>query len=103
MAYVITQKCIGTRVTAYIAVCPCDCVGGPVPVMELRSVPVPERGQRFAGIQMFADPDNCIDRGACMDEGPAAAIYLDDDVPAEHRGHIACNARFFGRDRSRGS
>jgi hypothetical protein len=67
------------------------------PLDELRAVPEPQRAQRFPGIQMFIDPDECIDCGACMAECPVAAIYLDDDVPAEHRGDIARNAKFFGR------
>lgn len=58
-------------------------------------MPLAERGKRFPGVQMFIDPDECIDCGACIDECPVAAIYLDDDVPAEHRDDIARNADFF--------
>jgi ferredoxin len=46
---------------------------------------------------MFIDPDVCIDCGACISECPVAAIYLDDDVPPEHRDDIARNAKFFAR------
>ena len=35
--------------------------------------------------------------GACEAECPVAAIYLDDDVPAEHRDDIEHNAKFFRR------
>lgn len=55
------------------------------------------RGKRFPGIQMFVDPGVCIDCGACEAECPVAAIYLDDDVPPEHRENIDRNAKFFGR------
>jgi ferredoxin len=58
-------------------------------------VPPAERAARFPGVQMFVDPDPCIDCGACLDECPVAAI--DDDVPAEHRDDIARNAAFFRR------
>jgi ferredoxin len=61
----------------------------------LRAVPASERGKRFPGLQMFIDPDECIDCGACMSECPEAPIYLDDDVPAEQRDDIARNAKFF--------
>jgi NAD-dependent dihydropyrimidine dehydrogenase PreA subunit len=97
MAYVITQKCAGTCDTGCVDVCPCDCIVGPVPIDELRQVPASERDKQFPGIQLFVDPDVCIDCGACEAECPATAIYLDDDVPAEHRGDIERNARFFGR------
>ena len=100
MPYVITQKCVGTCDTACVDVCPVDCIIGPVPLAELRQTPVTERGQRFPGVQMFIDPDECTDCGACLDECPVAAIYFDQDVPAEHRGDTERNAAFF-RARSR--
>ena len=95
MAYVITKKCVGTCDTACVDVCPCDCIVGPVPLDELRNVPETERGRKFPGVQMFVDPDECIDCGACVAECPVAAIYLDDDVPTEHRDDIKRNAEFF--------
>ena len=95
MAHVITQKCVGTCDSACVDVCPCDCILGPVPVGELRQIAPTQRAVRFPGIQMFIDPDVCIDCGACVSECPVAAIYLDDDVPAEHRDDIARNAKFF--------
>jgi ferredoxin len=101
MTYVITQKCIGTCDTACVDVCPCDCILGPVPLDELRQAPAAERGSRFPGIQMFIDPDVCIDCGACEAECPVAAIFLDDDVPDEHRGDIERNAAFFRRPPAR--
>ena len=51
MAYVITQKCVGTCDTACVDVCPCDCIIGPVPLEQLRQVPAAERGKRLPGIQ----------------------------------------------------
>jgi ferredoxin len=91
MTYVITQKCVGTCDTACVDVCPCDCIVGPVPLDELRSMPGPRP------IQMYVDPDVCIDCGACAAECPAEAIYLDDDVPETYRNDIARNAAFFRR------
>jgi ferredoxin len=95
MTYVITQKCAGTCDTACVRVCPCDCILGPVPLDQLQQAPASERGSQFPGVQMFIDPDVCIDCGACEAECPVAAIYLDDDVPEEHRGDIERNAAFF--------
>jgi ferredoxin len=95
MAYVITQKCVGTCDSACVDVCPVDCIVGPVPLDQLRAVPTSERNKQFPGIQMFIDPDECICCGACVSECPEAAIYLDDDVPPQHRADIARNAQFF--------
>jgi ferredoxin len=97
MAHVITQKCIGACDTACVDVCPCDCIIGPVPLDQLRQVPLNQRSSQFPGIQMFVDPDECIDCGACVAECPVAAIYLDDDVPDTHRDDIVRNAAFFQR------
>jgi len=97
MAHVITQKCIGTCDTACVDVCPCDCIIGPISLDQLRQVPLNQRSSQFPGIQMFVDPDECIDCGACVAECPVAAIYLDDDLPDKHRDDIARNAAFFQR------
>jgi ferredoxin len=97
MPYVITQKCIGTCDTACVDVCPCDCIVGPVPLDQLRQVPPNERANQFPGVQMFIDPDECIDCGACVHECPAAAIYLDGDTPEQHRDDVVRNAAFFRR------
>jgi NAD-dependent dihydropyrimidine dehydrogenase PreA subunit len=97
MAYVITQQCIGTCDTACVDVCPCDCILGPIPVDQLRQVPTSARGTQFPGIQMFIDPDACIDCGSCVAECPVNAIYLDEEVPDAHRDDIARNAQFFRR------
>jgi ferredoxin len=90
MAYVITQKCVGTCDTACVDVCPCDCIIGPVPRDELR-------GGKLPGVQMFIDPDECIDCGACIAECPVAAIELDRDAPP---ADVERNAAFF-RSRTR--
>jgi ferredoxin len=80
MAYVITQKCVGVCDTACLDVCPCDCIAGP------------------PGVQMFIDPDECIDCGACVAECPVDAIVHESDAdPID----VARNAGYFA-DRDRG-
>ncbi len=98
MTFVITKSCIGTCDSACVDACPCDCIMGPIPIAQLRAIPAADRGRQFPGVQLFINPDDCIDCGACMDECPVAAIYPDDSVPANHREDIERNARFF-RDR----
>jgi NAD-dependent dihydropyrimidine dehydrogenase PreA subunit len=95
MAYVITKKCAGVCNSACVDVCPCDCIVGPIPIEQIRAVPEAKRATVFADVQLFIEPDECIHCGACVAECPAAAIYHEDDVPAEHRDDIARNAEFF--------
>jgi NAD-dependent dihydropyrimidine dehydrogenase PreA subunit len=97
MAYVITQKCVGTCDSACVDVCPCDCIIGPISLARLRAIPPSQRGVRLPGVQMFIDPDSCIDCGMCVAECPVDAIYDEDDVPTEHRADIERNAAFFRR------
>ena len=97
MTYVITRKCVGTCNSACVDVCPCDCIIGPVPLAELRAVPERDRGPRFPGVQMFIDPDECIDCGACVAECPVDAIHHEDAMPTDYQEDVARNARFFGR------
>jgi NAD-dependent dihydropyrimidine dehydrogenase PreA subunit len=92
---VITGQCDGVCDTACVDVCPVDCIHGPVSVETVRATPVDERRSCFAGVQMFVNPNECIDCGACIPACPVSAIYLDDEVPPEDHRFIELNARFF--------
>ncbi len=97
MTYVITQPCVGVCDTACIPVCPVDCIHGPLTLEEIEQIKE-EHGENPAqlkGIQMFIDPDVCIDCGACEPECPVDAIFDEDDVPEKWRSYIAENAKFF--------
>ena len=47
------------------------------------------------GMQLFIDPEACIDCGACEPECPVEAIYDEDDAPEEYTKYIEINANFF--------
>jgi len=94
---VITGRCDGVCDTACVDVCPMDCIHGPVPLETIRATPPGERPSRFAGTQMFVNPDECISCGACYSACPVNAIYADDEVPPEDHHFIELNARFFRR------
>ena len=55
MAYVIAEPCIGTKDTACVDACPVDCIH-------------PKKDETGYGEsdQLFIDPVECIDCGACV-------------------------------------
>ncbi|HYP42132.1 MAG TPA: ferredoxin family protein, partial [Chloroflexia bacterium] len=48
-----------------------------------------------AALQLFINPDECIDCGACEPECPVNAIYPEDDVPEEYAEYTAKNKDAF--------
>ena len=95
MSFVITTACVATCDTACVDVCPVDCIQGPIPIEELRLVPLEKRATQFSTFQLYINPDECIGCAACEPECPVEAIYEEDSVPAKHTEDIARNARFF--------
>jgi len=87
MPYVITELCHGVCDTACVDVCPCDIIHGPLPLDEIRA------GAR--DLQLYIEPDPCIDCAACEPVCPVGAIFYQDDVPAQYAHAIEQNARFF--------
>jgi ferredoxin len=92
MSYVISQQCAGTCDTACVDVCPCDCIVGPVHLSLVRAIAAADRPARLAGIQLYIDPAECIDCGACLPECPVDAIAHESDAVA---ADIDRNAKFF--------
>ncbi len=84
MAHIIAEPCIGTKDTACVAVCPVDCIH-----------PTKEEGDFEAAEQLYIDPDTCIDCGLCVDECPVAAIFPEEDLPAEWAAFVEKNAAYF--------
>lgn len=73
MAHVVTEPCRGCKYTDCVVVCPCECFYGDAD-------------------QLYIDPDDCIDCGACEAECPVSAIFLDDNVPDRWSGYVQLNA-----------
>jgi ferredoxin len=92
---VITEPCIGVCDTACVDICPVDCIHGPMPLETIRSIPTDERENRLAGVQMFVNPNECIECGQCIAVCPVSAIYAECDVPEQYRHYVELNARFF--------
>jgi len=47
------------------------------------------------GLQLYIDPDECIDCGACEPECPVEAIFEEDMLPEEWMNYIEINKEFF--------
>ena len=75
MAFVIAEPCIGTKDTACVDACPVDCIH-------------PKKGTTYDDgrpsfdevSQLYIDPIECIDCGACVPVCPVSAIFAPDDL-----------------------
>jgi NAD-dependent dihydropyrimidine dehydrogenase PreA subunit len=85
MTRVITSLCVGTKTADCVDVCPVDCIH-------------PKKDEQgFAQAQqLFINPGDCIDCGACEPVCPVKAIFPEDELPAEHKGDALANAHHFG-------
>lgn len=95
MAFVIAEPCIGYCDTSCVEACPVDCIHGPLSVDEITELQEAGQKIKLEGIQLFIDPDICIDCGACEPECPVEAIFEEDDVPDKWMHFIEKNAEFF--------
>ena len=74
MTYIITDPCVGTCDTACVEVCPVDCIHGPDDP-EGSGEEAKEDGYDATNKQLYINPEECIDCGACEPECPNTAIY----------------------------
>ncbi|MFO0630405.1 MAG: ferredoxin family protein [Polyangiales bacterium] len=95
MTYVITQSCSVNCQMECVQVCPVDVIHGAVSARDLAAMEPSSRAARFPGLQLFINPAECIDCGACAPECPAQAIFPDDEVPAADPDALARATAFF--------
>jgi len=86
MAYVIAEPCIGTKDTACVDVCPVDCI-------HPRKDEAGFEGEN----QLYINPTECIDCGACVPVCPVSAIFALDDLPEKWNSFTAKNAAYYNR------
>ena len=77
MPFVITEPCINVKDKACVDVCPVDCI------YDLNKD------------QLFINPDECIECGACQPVCPVNAIFPDAEVPDNQKAYIEINAAAF--------
>ena len=78
--YVIAQPCIDVKDKACVDVCPVDCIH-------------PVDGEDVD--QLYIDPSECIECGACEPECPVEAIFTAEDLPEERAHFEKINADYF--------
>lgn len=86
MAYTITNPCIGSKDASCVDVCPVDCIH-----------PSPNEPEYDKVEQLYINPGECIDCGACEPACPVTAIFQESEVPNEWKEYIKINAVFFSK------
>ena len=80
MTYVIAEPCIDVKDKACVEVCPVDCIHG-----------------KDEDRQLFINPEECIDCGACEPACPVQAIFPAEEVPEKWKQFTPLNAEYFGK------
>ena len=100
MSFIIGKKCEGVCDTACVEVCPVDCIHGPILPdnrgQEVQNITKDE----LKGLQLYINPEECINCGACLYECPVEAIYDDEEI-AIAEGELEAvkkNYEFFGKN-----
>lgn len=84
MAYVIAEPCIGTKDTACVDACPVDCIHPKKDEAAFENEP-----------QLYIDPVECIDCGACVPVCPVTAIFVLDDLPEKWKHFAEINTNWY--------
>ena len=100
MSYIIGKACDGVCDTVCVEVCPVDCIHGPIDIdgggREVEGMSTEE----LIGKQLYINPEECIDCGACLPECPVKAIFADEDETIEKEGNdesVKKNYEFFNQ------
>ena len=86
MTYVITEACITVKDRSCVDVCPVDCIH-------------PRAEEDKGEVQLYIDPNECIDCGACEPACPVSAIFAEEDIPEDSRSFIDMNGDYYKLDR----
>jgi NAD-dependent dihydropyrimidine dehydrogenase PreA subunit len=81
MAYVIAEPCIDVKDTACVDACPVDCIH-----------PRKNESDFAVAAQLYIDPVECIDCGACVPVCPVSAIFALEDLPEKWKHYTRLNA-----------
>jgi len=100
MSYIIGKACDGVCDTICVTVCPVDCIHGPIDVNGAGQEVEGMSKEELIGKQLYINPDECIDCGACLPECPVDAIFDSEQETIEKEGtdeSVIKNYEFFGK------
>ena len=97
MSYVIAEPCVGICDTACVKYCPVDCIHGPYEKNDCGdgALELKQAGKNMQNLQLYIDPNECIDCGACEPECPVEAIFEENEIPKEWNKFIEKNRDHF--------
>ena len=101
MSYIIGNKCVGVCDTGCVTVCPVDCINGPIDIAGMGKEVESMTEEQKKGLQLYINPEECIDCGACVPECPVDAIYEDEHETIEKEGSdnsVRKNYEFYGME-----
>jgi ferredoxin len=82
MAHVIVDTC--TKDMLCVDVCPSECIH-----------PTKDEAGFDGTTQLYINPDECLDCGACVSVCPTNSIFAADELPDDKKEFTAKNAEFF--------
>ena len=99
MSYIIGSKCVGVCDAGCVDVCPVDCINGPIKIDGRGEEVHHMTEEQKKGLQLYIDPIECIDCGACVPECPVEAIYTDEESAIEdgELEFVKKNYEFYGK------
>ena len=86
MPFIIAEPCINTKDTACVDVCPVDCIH-----------PTKNEAEFEAAAQLYINPVECIDCGACEPACPVEAIFEQEALPDKWKSFIDVNTNYFNK------
>lgn len=84
MPYIIAEPCTGVKDTACVDACPVDCIH-----------PRKDEADFEGSSQLYINPVECIDCGACVPVCPVSAIFAEADLPEKWSHYAKINAEHY--------
>ena len=99
MSFIIGNKCVGCIDGACLKVCPMDCIHGPIRNDNMGKESLLMTEEEKQGKQLYIDPTECIDCGACVPECPVDEIYTSEKQAYDINDEISVhkNYEFFNQ------
>jgi NAD-dependent dihydropyrimidine dehydrogenase PreA subunit len=98
MSFIITSKCTDVCDGGCLKVCPMDCIHGPInPTGEGKELQEAKKNG-LKGIQLYINPNDCINCSACIPECPVDAIVSSEEIAIQlgENQSVTRNYEFFG-------